>query len=123
MILGFEIRIMCRSTDSEKQDLIINAENINFCPGPCHDTNPEPLPRKFGNDDLYAFKPHSGGRYASLSYPMSDGGHLVLQNVRLCRSCCRRHMEFEDNGFVDYLISDCRLILKKMEIMGIVVQV
>lgn len=100
-------------------NIVIQADNINFCPGPCIDTTLEPLPKKFGKENVYVFKPHSGGRYQSISYPMSGGGELILKNVRMCRSCYRRHMEFDEEDLIQYLNKDCDNIIKKLKNSGI----
>lgn len=100
------------------EDVVVSAENINFCPGPCNDTTPEPPPRMFGREAWHAFKPRDGGRYQSLHYPMPMGGRLILKNVRMCYSCYKRHMEFEDEGCVDYSIRDCERLMDKLKKLG-----
>lgn len=96
-------------------DIIINAENIKFCPGPCNDLSHEPPPEKFGNEKRYYFKPYSGGRYQQLSYPMKSGGELFLTNVRICSSCCKRLIQFEEDNCIEYLQNDSETILKKLQ--------
>lgn len=103
---------------SSNSDIIIEAQNIKFCPGPCNDTTPEPSPNKSENEVWYTFKPHSVGRYERLSYPMSNGGELILKNVRICRSCCHRHIEFEEEGYTEYLLRDGNTILEKLKKSG-----
>jgi len=103
---------------STTNDIIVQGEKINFCPGPCNSIEPEPPKKQFGKETWYSFKPHSGGRYQNIQYPMSDGGNLILENVRICRSCCYRHIEFEEEELYEYLHKDSEIIIKKLKKTG-----
>ena len=96
-------------------DIIIDASNIKFCPGPCNSKTVENKPVKIANKNWYNFKPHSGGRYSELSYPINNNS-LKLKNVRLCRSCNKRHLEFWDEQSYENLENDAYTIIKKLNI-------
>ena len=86
-------------------NITIDVSNIKFCPGPCNCTDNE--------SEWYIFKPHSGGRYERLSYPL--GIYTIsLINVRLCSSCNSRHLEFWQEEAYDNLTDDAITILKKL---------
>jgi len=98
-------------------DITLNVSDIDFCPGPCNDKNPESI-WKMGNQTQYEFKPKSGGRYNSFVYPLPNGGNLILTSLRICGSCCRRYDEFtheeQTDDIVKRLHSDACKILEKL---------
>lgn len=96
-------------------DIIINCSNIKFCPGPCNLKTIEQKPIKIENKYWYNFKPHSGGRYDEISYPFNNT-MLKLKNVRLCRSCNKRNLEFWDEQSYENLENDASVIIKKLNI-------
>lgn len=106
-------------TRDTSNDIIINAENIKFCPGPCNDYSEECPPETRGNEKRYFFKPYSGGRYNQLSYPMQNGGEIFLKNVRMCSYCCKRLIEFDEEGCIEYLQNDSKNIIKKLQKMKV----
>ena len=99
-------------------NITIDVSNIKFCPGPCNCTINESDPIKItihnnNSDFWYIFKPHSGGRYERLSYPL--GIYTIsLTNVRLCSSCNSRHFEFWEEEAYHDLSNDAITILKKL---------
>lgn len=103
----------------DTSNIIVNAENIKFCPGPCNDYSDECPPKTFGNEKRYYFKPYSGGRYNQLSYPMHNGGELFLKNVRICSYCCKRLIEFDEEGCIEYLQNDSKNVIKKLQKMKV----
>lgn len=73
-----------------------NVEHVKFCPGPCAHKTPEPEPTVVNSETWHIFKPHSGGRYCYFYYPTSDGGGVVLENVRMCLTCYHRYQDMHD---------------------------
>lgn len=72
-------------------DVILNVQNVKFCPGPCKCKTNEPEPIEVNNEKRHFFKPYSGGRYVYFIYPMLNGGDLILENVRMCSGCNSRY--------------------------------
>tara|TARA_B000000477_G_scaffold124573_1_gene132779 strand:+ start:11605 stop:11922 length:318 start_codon:yes stop_codon:yes gene_type:complete len=95
-------------------DITIDVSNIKFCPGPCNSIVPESEPVKIANKNWYNFKPHTGGRYDCLSYPIGMYS-LSLLNVRMCRRCNKRNLEFWEEQSYEDLQNDAKIILKKLE--------
>jgi hypothetical protein len=94
---------------------IISADlsNIRICPGPCNNTMEEPEPSV--NTSNNYFKPYSGGRYARFCYPINNTQTLVLKNLRICASCHSRYLEFSEENCTEELMSDAKIIMKKLE--------
>jgi len=92
---------------------IVSADlsNVRFCPGPCNNTMEEPTPSIYMN----CFKPYSGGKYARFCYPINNTQTLVLNNLRICASCHRRYLEFSEENCIEELMSDAKIIMKKLE--------
>ncbi len=92
---------------------IVSADlsNVRFCPGPCNNTMEEPSPSIY----MHCFKPYSGGKYARFCYPINNTQTLVLNNLRICASCHRRYLEFSEENCIEELMSDAKIIMKKLE--------
>ncbi len=92
---------------------IVSADlsNVRFCPGPCNNTMEEPAPSIY----MHCFKPYSGGKYARFCYPINNTQTLVLNNLRICASCHRRYLEFSEENCTEDLMSDAKIIMKKLE--------
>ena len=103
------------STNNTTNDITIDVSNIKFCPGPCNSKTHESKPFIKKNEYWFEFKPHTGGRYSCFSYPLSTNT-LNLTNVRMCRSCNSRHLEFWDEDAYEDLKDDAKIILKKLNI-------
>lgn len=96
--------------------ITIDVSNIKFCPGPCNSKTHESKPVKIKNNQYrFEFKPHTGGMYGCFSYPLSTYT-LNLTNVRMCRSCNSRHLEFWDQDAYEDLENDAKIIIKKLDI-------
>lgn len=89
---------MCQ-TQMSSLDVTFNVETAKFCPGPCESMTVEPKPYDVENVKKHVFKPYSGGCYDEFVYPMSDGGNLILKNVRMCRGCYDRYQEICNSSF------------------------
>ena len=101
----------------------VDLSNVRICPGPCNNTMEEPEPsiytlnNKDDNrvEDMYYFKPYSGGKYARFCYPINNTQTLVLNNLRICASCHRRYLEFSEENCTEDLMNDAKIIMKKLE--------
>tara|TARA_B100001540_G_scaffold317677_1_gene352091 strand:+ start:202 stop:543 length:342 start_codon:yes stop_codon:yes gene_type:complete len=96
-------------------DINLNVKNIKFCPGPCNCKKVEPEHTILNNKEWYVFKPHSGGCYTEISYAIGNYS-LNLLNVRLCRGCNSRNLEFWAEECHESLNQDAETILKKLNI-------
>ena len=105
---------------------IISADlsNVKFCPGPCNNTMDEPEPYSIYttqnidnncSNEMHCFKPYSGGKYARFCYPINNTQTLILNNLRICSSCHHRYLEFSEENCVEELMSDAKIIMKKLE--------
>jgi hypothetical protein len=108
-------------------DITLDVARVRFCPGPCrsreHEPEPDPLPRivldketgcvRATESHRYSFKPHSGGRYKSMIYPMSHAT-MQLSNVRMCKPCNERYHEFWAENNMQQLAADAKCILRKL---------
>jgi len=95
-------------------DIIIDVSNINYCVGPCNSKKEEKKPVS-NNNIYYTFKPHSGGRYKELCYPIDNKYNLILKNVRICNQCNNRYLEFCEENCYDNLKLDAKIILEKIK--------
>lgn len=96
----------------------VDLSDVRFCPGPCNNTDDEPEPSpgyKILSNNMYYFKPYSGGKYARLCYPINNTQTLVLNNLRICASCHRRYLDFTEENCEEELMSDAKIIMKKLE--------
>jgi hypothetical protein len=102
----------------------VDLSNVRICPGPCNNTMEEPDPYSMyttQNIDnncanvMHCFKPYSGGKYARFCYPINNTQTLVLNNLRICASCHRRYLEFSEENCIEELMSDAKIIMKKLE--------
>jgi len=67
----------------------INCSNINYCVGPCNNTQEETTDHKW-------LKPFSGGRYEQFIWKTKTNKLLKLYNLRICNSCNQRYLEMHD---------------------------
>ena len=91
---------------------VINANNINFCCGPCCSVDPEPEPVNYGNEPYHCYKPHSGGRYARFVWPRVNGGSITVTNLRVCHGCFSRYND--DEFDTDDLVRDGNVVMTKL---------
>ena len=66
-------------------------------------------------NEMHYFKPYSGGKYARFCYPINNTQTLILNNLRICASCHRRYLEFSEENCTEELMSDAKIIMKKLE--------
>jgi hypothetical protein len=66
-------------------------------------------------ENMYCFKPYSGGKYMRFCYPINNTQTLVLNNLRICASCHRRYLEFSEENCTEELMTDAKTIMKKLE--------
>jgi hypothetical protein len=97
-------------------DIIVDASNFTFCPGPCKYNKYEDNVVKLKNRLIYNFKPNYGGRYNYFEYPIShnDNIYLRLENLRICRKCYNRYYELCKNNNYKLLEKDAYKIEKKL---------
>lgn len=97
-------------------DIIVDASNFTFCPGPCKYNKYEDNVVKLKNRLIYNFKPNYGGRYNYFEYPIShnDNIYLRLENLRICRKCYNRYYELWKNNDYKLLEKDAYKIEKKL---------
>lgn len=102
----------------------VDLSNVRICPGPCNNTMEEPEPssvyttQNIDNnrvEEMHYFKPYSGGKYARFCYPINNTQTLILNNLRICASCHRRYLEFSEEDCTEELMSDAKIIMKKLE--------
>ena len=97
-------------------DFTFDVSDIKFCPGPCNSKIIESKPVIGKNNELWhEFKPHTGGMYNCLTYPIGYYS-MNLTNVRLCRDCNSRHLEFWDEQSYENLERDAYTIIEKLNI-------
>lgn len=88
-------------------EFVFSGVEIPFCPGPCISTKCEGAPCKINDEFLYLFKPNNGGRYPWYIWPLSDGGTVIVKNIRVCPGCKARYQEMASR-------SDGDTVLKKL---------
>ena len=102
----------------------VDLSNVRICPGPCNNTMEEPEPSSIYTtqnidnncaNEMHYFKPYSGGKYARFCYPINNTQTLILNNLRICASCHRRYLEFSEENCTEELMSDAKIIMKKLE--------
>ena len=94
----------------------IDVNNLEFCPGPCRSIQKESKPIILGRSRLwYEFKPHSGGRLNNFTYPIDENNLIELKNVRLCRDCYSRYLEYSVAKDYNSLLRDGKTVYKKIE--------
>lgn len=102
----------------------VDLSNVRICPGPCNNTMEEPEPSSIyttqnidnnSTNEMHYFKPYSGGKYARFCYPINNTQKLILNNLRICASCHRRYLEFSEENCTEELMSDAKIIMKKLE--------
>jgi hypothetical protein len=101
----------------------IDLSNVKICPGPCNNTMEEPEPSIYTSnnkddnrvENMYCFKPYSGGKYTRFCYPINNTQTLVLNNLRICASCHHRYLEFSEENCTEELMTDAKTIMKKLE--------
>ena len=102
----------------------VDLSNVRICPGPCNNTMEEPEPSSIYTthnidnnrvEEMHYFKPYSGGKYARFCYPINNRQTLILNNLRICASCHRRYLEFSEEDCTEELMSDAKIIMKKLE--------
>jgi hypothetical protein len=101
----------------------IDLSNVKICPGPCNNTMEEPEPSIYTSnnkddnrvENMYFFKPYSGGKYTRFCYPINNTQTLVLNNLRICASCHHRYLEFSEENCTEELMTDAKTIMKKLE--------
>ena len=101
----------------------IDLSNVKICPGPCNNTMEEPEPSIYTSnnkddnrvENMYCFKPYSGGKYMRFCYPINNTQTLVLNNLRICASCHHRYLEFSEENCTEELMTDAKTIMKKLE--------
>jgi hypothetical protein len=97
-------------------DIIIDASEFTFCPGPCKHNKYKDNIVKLKNRIIYDFKPNFGGRYNYFEYPINfkDNIYLKFKNLRICRKCYNRYNELWNNKDYLFLEKDAENILKKL---------
>lgn len=97
-------------------DVIIDASQFNFCPGPCKYNKYKDNIAKLKHRYIYDFKPNYGGRYDFFEYPIcrDDDIYLRLKNLRICRKCYNRYFELWKNKNYSLLQKDANKIEKKV---------
>ena len=102
----------------------VDLSNVRICPGPCNNTMEEPEPSSIYTtqnidnncaNEMHYFKPYSGGKYARFCYPINNTQTLILNNLRICASCHHRYLEFSEENCTEELMSDAKIIMKKLE--------
>ena len=48
-------------------------------------------------------------------FPINEKQTLVLNNLRICASCHHRYLEFTEENCREELMSDAKIIMKKLE--------
>lgn len=91
------------------ENIIVDVSDMKFCVGPCNSKEEETTEKKF-------LKPYSGGMYNEFWYPISEECNLILKNVRICKCCNNRYLEFWEEDEINFLKEDAQVILKKLEI-------
>jgi hypothetical protein len=74
-------------------EFVFSGEDIPFCPGPCTSTKCEGAPRMLNNEYWHVFKPYNGGRYSLYAWPLSGGGTVIVNDIRICTECNNRYHE------------------------------
>lgn len=103
---------------SHYTDIIVNAQDISFCPGPCKYNKYKDNKVKIKNKTMYDFKPNYGGRYDFFEYPINykDNIYLRLENLRICRSCYNRYYDMWNKKDYNSLEIDAYKIQKKLSL-------
>lgn len=108
--------------------IILDLNNINFCPGPCKNIIEEPEPViikkkivNYNNEILdykkekkYFFKPYNGNKYDQFCYPIDNIMTLHLNNVRMCSMCYDKYLENYKNKEYLELEKSAKKIIKKI---------
>lgn len=97
-------------------NIIIDATNFTFCPGPCKYNKYKDNTVKLKHRIIYDYKPNYGGRYNYFEYPLSYDNdiYLRLENLRICRKCYNRYNELWKNKDYKLLEKDAYRIKKKI---------
>lgn len=97
-------------------NITIDANNVNFCCGPCSSIEPEPEPTNHLDGPWYALKPHirrNGKAYFKFVWPLPKNGCLIVKNLRICDFCCSRYNDHEFSE--EEQIRDANTIIKKLK--------
>lgn len=108
--------------------IILDLNNINFCPGPCKNIEKEPEPiiikKKIVNSNneilyykkekKYFFKPYNGNKYEQFCYPIDNEMTLHLNKVRMCTKCYDKYLENWKNKEYLELEKSAKKIIKKI---------
>lgn len=108
--------------------IILDLNNIDFCPGPCKNIESEPEPiiikKKIVNSNneildykkekKYFFKPYNGKKYDQFCYPIDTERTLHLNNVRMCTKCYDKYLENWKNKEYLELEKSAKKIIKKI---------
>jgi len=94
-------------------NIVIDANNVKFCCGPCCSADPEPEPINLGSEPYHCYKPHSGGRYQQFVWPLYNGDSLSVINLRVCHGCFSRYNDDEFDE--DHRIRDGYIVMQKLK--------
>lgn len=97
-------------------DIIVDASQFKFCPGPCKYNKYKDNSVKLKHRIVYDFKPNYGGRYEYFEYPIcyENDIYLRLENLRICRKCYNRYYLLWKNKDYKLLEKDAHEIEKKL---------